>query len=187
MAPSATSEPLLFALGTHSKISHYVVTYARKNPGDFLSYLRRVWPEYRERLAENPGCLRFLGRSKVLENGETRKIHKTWIPLLELRRLQSRYLLLGENASFPRLDPLLPEDDTLGDWDFLPQLGSQTKPDIYFWVNTLSDIKFNSRYKVASSQRVKELYLLLYEIYQEAVDGNEGEKKVANYLSYGQY
>lgn len=153
-----------------------------------MSYLRRVWPKYRERLAENPGCLRFLAVLKVLlENGEIRKIHKTWVPLPELRRLQSRHLLPGEKASFPRLDPPLPEDGTLGDWDFLPQLGSQTKPDVYFWVNTLSDIKFNSRYNVTSPQRIKELYLLLYGIYQEAVDGNEGEKKVANYLRYGQY
>ncbi|KAG5799742.1 hypothetical protein H9Q69_001253 [Fusarium xylarioides] len=161
------------------------MTYARKHPGDVLSYLRRVWPEQGERVVENPACLRLVNGLKVLlENGETCQIHKTWIPLPELRRLRGRYLLPGEKASFPRLDPPLPEDGTLGDWEFLPQLGCQTAPNLYFWVSTLSDIKFNSKYKVTSPQRVKELYLLLYEIYEEAVDGNGGEKKVANYIRY---
>ncbi|KAG5820065.1 hypothetical protein H9Q74_001258 [Fusarium xylarioides] len=161
------------------------MTYARKHPGDVLSYLRRVWPEQGERVVENPACLRLVNGLKVLlENGETCQIHKTWIPLPELRRLRGRYLLPVEKASFPRLDPPLPEDGTLGDWEFLPQLGCQTAPNLYFWVSTLSDIKFNSKYKVTSPQRVKELYLLLYEIYEEAVDGNGGEKKVANYIRY---
>ncbi|KAF5708765.1 hypothetical protein FMUND_10440 [Fusarium mundagurra] len=183
MPSSANSDPLLFVPGTHSKISHYAMTYARKHPGDFLSYLRRVWPENAERLAENPGCLRFLNNVKVLlENGERCLIYKTWVPLPELRRLRGRYLLPGEKASFPHLDPPLPEDGTLGEWDFLPQLGCQTTPNLYFWVSTLSDIKFNSKSKIISPQRVKDLYLLLYEIYLETKDGNEGEKKVANYI-----
>ena len=45
--------------------------------------------------------------------------------------------------------------------------------------NTLSNIKFNSKYTITFSQRVKDLYLVLYEFYLEAMDGNEGEKKVA--------
>ncbi|KAF5695071.1 hypothetical protein FDENT_629 [Fusarium denticulatum] len=168
MAFSANSDPPLFA---------------REHPGDFLSYLRRVWPEHAERLAENRGCLRFLHNVKVLlENGETCRVYKTWVPLPELRRLRARYLLPGEKASFPHLDSPLPEDGTLGDWDFLPQLGCQTAPNLYFWISTLSDIKFNSKSKLISPQRVKDLYLLLYEIYLEAKDGNEGEKKVANYI-----
>ncbi|KAF5685967.1 hypothetical protein FCIRC_3065 [Fusarium circinatum] len=186
MAASANSDPPLFEPGARSKISRYAMTYARRHPGDVLSYLRRVWPEQGERLVENPACLRFLGAFKVLlENGETLKIHKTWIPLPELRHLRGRYLLPGEKASFPCLDPPIPEDGTLGDWEFLPQLGCKTAPDLYFWVSTLSDIKFNSQDKIASPQRVKDLYLLLYETYLQAMDGNEGEKRIASYIRYG--
>ncbi|RBA22061.1 hypothetical protein FPRO05_00408 [Fusarium proliferatum] len=181
MAASTSPDPPLFEPGTRSKISRYAMRYAKQHPGDFLSYLRRVWPEQRGRLVENPGCLRFLGGLKVLlENAETRKIDRTWIPLPELRRLRGRYLLPGEKASFPRLDPPLPEDGTLGEWEFLPQLGCQTASDLRFWVNTLLDVKFNAKYRITSPQRVKDLYLLLCEVYLEAMDGNEGERKVAN-------
>ncbi|KAF5624341.1 hypothetical protein F52700_9508 [Fusarium sp. NRRL 52700] len=95
----------------------------------------------------------------------------------------SRSLLVARGKGLlPPSRPPLPEDGTLGDWEFLPQLGCQTAPNLCFWVSTLSDIKFNSTDEVKSPHRVKDLYLLLYEIYQEAMDGNEGEKKVANYI-----
>ncbi|KAF5630980.1 uncharacterized protein FTJAE_8060 [Fusarium tjaetaba] len=183
MASSANSDPPLFVPGTPSRISHYAMTYARRHPGDFLPYLRRVWPEHAERLAENPRCLRSLRSIKVLlENGETCRIYKTWVPLPELRRLRARYLLPDEKASFVHLDPPLPEDGTLGVWEFLPQLRCKTKPDVYFWTDTLLDIKLNSTNEVKSPRRVTELYILLYKFYLKAEVGRDGENKVAKWI-----
>ncbi|KAF5574217.1 ATPase-like ATP-binding domain-containing protein [Fusarium pseudoanthophilum] len=178
-------DPQLLVPGVPSKVSYTALEYCKSHPEDFLPYLRRVWPQEGEALVEHSGSVGIISRLQaLLENGETRRLCNAWIPRPELRRLRAQYLLPDEKVSFIRLDPPLPEDGTLGDWPFLPQLRCRNAPDVDFWIDTLRDIKFNSPTgEVRSPWRVKALYLLLYNLYLEAIDGHGGEIKIIDRIS----